>query len=151
MIQRAQTIYLLLVTICSILAIFLSFSSYQITDAKIVYNACGFVLEGKSILSLPIYPFLSGIAFISLGSIFLYKKRKVQLRLNQVNYLLILVAIVLIFLDFGKIEKALGDDAKTVSYGIGMFLPVACLVFTFLANRGIKKDEKLIKSLDRLR
>lgn len=151
MIQRIQSIYLLLVAICAGLAIVFSFSTYTFNGSSVPYDAFGFILNGKSILTIPLFPLLSGISVLSLVSIFLFKKRKIQLRLNQGNYILILGTIVLMFLDFGSLETALGKDAESVSYGIGMFLPLACLVFTFLANRGIKQDEKLVKSLDRLR
>lgn len=151
MIQRAQTIYLILVAICAGLTFIFPFSTYDVDGAEIAYNAFGFKLGSESILKIPLFPLFAGIAALSLFSIFLFKKRKLQLRLNQVNYLLILGTIVLMFIDFGSLEDALGESAKTVSYGIGMFLPVACLVFNFLANRGIKNDEKLINSLDRLR
>jgi hypothetical protein len=40
---------------------------------------------------------------------------------------------------------------ERIDYGLGMYLPVIALAFTFLANRGIKKDEDLVKSVDRLR
>ena len=43
------------------------------------------------------------------------------------------------------------SPSDMIQYNIGTFLPVAALPFVFLANRGIKKDEELVKSLDRLR
>jgi len=49
------------------------------------------------------------------------------------------------------IEGNKTNDLVTMGYGIGYFGPIAALPFVFLANRGIKKDENLIKSLDRLR
>lgn len=151
MIQRVQTVYLILIAICAGLVFAFPFSSYQIGGNEYVYNVFGFTMNKVSILTIPLYPIIMGIGGLAILSIFLYKNRKLQLRINQANYLLILGAIVLLFLDFGSLETALGEDSKSVSYGIGMFLPVACLVFNFLANRGIKNDEKLIKSMDRLR
>ncbi len=151
MIQRIQTIYLSLLIICIGLTFIFPFSSYTVNDASVNYTVSGFMLNGKQILNIPLYFILIGILILSLISIVLYKKRKLQLTLNKINYLLILGVIVLIFLDFGTIGKVLGEGAKSVSYGVGMFLPLAALVFNFMANRGIKQDEKLINSLDRLR
>lgn len=151
MIQRIQSIYLLLTALCMSLAIFLPFSSYVVGDNTLVFNSFGFTLANKQIAFMPLYPILISSALFALVSIFLYKTRNRQLMINKINYLLILLVIVLMFIDFGSLDSALGENQTKVSYGIGMFLPVAALVFNFLANRGIKNDEKLIKSLDRLR
>lgn len=151
MVQRIQTIYLFLTALCMSLAIFLPFSSYLVGESTLVFNSFGFILANKQVAFMPLYPILISSALFALVSIFLYKARNRQLMINKINYLLILLVIVLMFIDFGSLDSALGDNQTKVSYGIGMFLPIAALVFNFLANRGIKSDEKLIKSLDRLR
>ena len=151
MIQRIQTIYLLLTALCMSLAIFFPFSSYLVGENILVFDSCGFTLANKQVTFIPLYPILISSSLFALISIFLYKARSRQLMINKINYLLILLVIVLMFIDFGSLDSALGDNQTKVSYGVGMFLPIAALVFNFLANRGIKSDEKLIKSLDRLR
>jgi hypothetical protein len=150
MIQRIQTIYMLLTALCMSLAILLPFSTYLVGENTLVFNSFGFTLANKQIAFMPLYPILISSALFALVSVFLYKARIRQLMINKINYLLILLVIVLMFIDFGSLDTALGKT-QAMSYGIGMFLPVAALVFNFLANRGIKSDEKLIKSLDRLR
>lgn len=151
MIQRIQTIYLLLTAICMGLTVFFPFSSYVVGENTIDFNAFGFMLANKQVAFMPLYPILISSTLFALVSIFLYKARNRQLMINKINYLLILLVIVLMFIDFGTLDKALGENQTKVSYGIGMFLPITALVLNFLANRGIKNDEKLIKSLDRLR
>jgi hypothetical protein len=42
-------------------------------------------------------------------------------------------------------------EAAVSEKGIGMFIPIASIVFLVLANKAIKKDEDLVKSVDRLR
>lgn len=150
MIQRIQSIYLFLVAVCSLLTLVFSFSSYNVGESILVFDAFGFELAGKQQGFMPLYPILISSTLFALVSLFLFKARKRQLMINKINYLLILLVIILMFIDLNTF-KALIDSETVVSYGVGMFLPIAALVFNFLANRGIKSDEKLIQSLDRLR
>lgn len=56
------------------------------------------------------------------------------------------------FLEFNNaLEIIKSENISTVLYSYGMYLLIACLPIMFLANRAIKKDDKLVKSLDRLR
>ncbi len=150
MIQRIQTIYLVLVVVCMGLANIFAISYYEIGDTTYNYNAQGFMLNGENQTYFPLMLLFIPGALLALISIGLYKNRKLQLNLNKLNYLIILVSIALMFVDFNTIE-GLTESKKASAYGAGFFLPLAALVFNFLANRGIKNDEKLISSLDRLR
>ena len=154
MIQRIQTVYLLIVTVLSIIVLFSPVSA-------IVTSANVFDLSYKGFVSTPhidaiqfkIWPLNLVAAIIPLtafGSIFLYKKRKLQIRINIMNFLLmdIYYIIMLVFMWFAEARIA------TVSQWIYHFaaaLPAVNMVLTFLAIRGIQKDEKLVRSLDRLR
>jgi cell division protein FtsW (lipid II flippase) len=100
------------------------------------------------------HPVLIGLtvtgAFIALITIFLYKRRKVQLKLG---YLIIVVAIllpVIAFLLFTR-SSANAESYLGISDQLGLFIPLIAILFTVLANHFIKKDEKLVKSMDRLR
>lgn len=150
MIQRVQTIYLLLVVICMGLANAFTISYYDIGETVHTYTAQGFTIDGDNKTYFPLMLLFIPGALLALISIGLYKKRKLQLNLNKLNYLIILVSIALMFVDFNTIE-GFTETKKASAYGAGFFLPLAALVFNFLANRGIKNDEKLISSLDRLR
>jgi hypothetical protein len=93
------------------------------------------------------------IASISVISIFQFKKRTNQLFIGRVMYLLLLLILGFIFYDTSNIFAVLkvGGQSVIIQYGIGLFLTVASLPFVFLANRAIKKDEKLVREADRLR
>lgn len=90
---------------------------------------------------------LAGIAAI--GSIFLFKNRKIQMRLTLLSLLVTVAGIVWSFIFYSQALKALSD--QTYKDELGRFLPLLALVFMTLAYRFIRKDEKLVKSMDRLR
>ena len=154
MLQRIQTIYLLLVIICMIISLFLPFCSFLNYNNEIILGAFGLsnLPENLSEVSVrfPFYLCIFSVIGLTLYTISMYKNRKKQLLLGRINYLLILITIVFILIDIDYVAKQL-DSLDNVHHGIGAFLPVAALPFVFLANRGIKKDEALVKSLDRLR
>ena len=81
-----------------------------------------------------------------------YKKRVKQLRYGKLCYFFTLLSFVIMFLEFNNaLEIIQSKNISTVFYSYGMYLLIACLPIMFLANRSIKKDDKLVKSLDRLR
>ena len=88
-----------------------------------------------------------GSAALAFLTIFLYKNRKLQFVLGRLN-------IILNFFTLGFfVYQSLNISGETVvsEKGIGMFLPVISIVLLALANKAIKKDEDLVKSVDRLR
>ena len=74
------------------------------------------------------------------------------MKLGAVNYLLIATLIISTYFSIENTPLFLdrGDELTTLHY-IGFYLPIAAVSFQFLANRGIKKDEELVKSVERLR
>ena len=98
------------------------------------------------------------VAAVSLGSIFFYKNRRLQMKIVAVGFLLCVVDIFLIFVSFvDKYVKAVtvpmacSDADIQTHYGVGAFLPMAAAVLLFLAQRSIKSDEDKVRSADRLR
>ncbi|MFT6174192.1 MAG: hypothetical protein ACJAY4_000404 [Cryomorphaceae bacterium] len=103
-------------------------------------------------------PFLFPTWFISLFitmlpavALFLYKKRPVQLRITRLGFLVNLSFIVYLFFAIDSVHTKLYGDEVDILYHAGFYMPVVALTFLFLSIRGIKKDEALIKSLDRIR
>jgi hypothetical protein len=83
------------------------------------------------------------IIILSLVTLFSYKDRKTQLPLAIVNIILSFVLIVLYFLQIQKFESGTMSLWSLFAFAIPIFL--------FLAARGIWQDQKIIKSLDRIR
>ena len=104
------------------------------------------VLLDERILPLSIIIII--IFILSLGTIFLFKKRKIQLWFTRSIMLFIVVLIMSEVYYAVHIIKEL--NSKIVP-GFRMLIPVLLLLFSFLAHRGIQKDENLVRSYDRLR
>ncbi|MBT2162196.1 DUF4293 domain-containing protein [Zobellia barbeyronii] len=136
MIQRIQTIYLLIV---ALIAGILPFWINLWSD-----------VEGNEIFARNDV-FISGAFYISavlaVVTIVLFKNRKNQFVLNRLN--MILNIFLLGF--FVYRSQNLSGEISVSEKGIGMLIPIISIVFLVLANRAIKKDEDLVKSVDRLR
>lgn len=136
MLQRIQTVYLLIVaTLGGILPFWLNLW----TDA-----------DGNEIFAQDDILFSSafyGSAVLAVIAIVLFKNRKRQFVINRVNMLLNL--FLLGFFVYRSLN--LSGETSVSEKGIGMLIPVFSIVFLVLANRAIKKDEDLVKSVDRLR
>ncbi len=143
MIQRIQSVYLLLVMLLSAALFFVNIYSIEAS----IGATPG--LQQFTVTSNTIYLILNCVSgLFALITIFLYKNRNLQVRLSNLNmlFMCIFTGTVFYFADHGKT-----DPASIVHYGIGSYFPLIQLVFTFLAIRAIRKDEQLVRSADRLR
>jgi hypothetical protein len=141
MIQRIQTLWLLLSTACAALFIFLP-----------VYK--GIFLNGTwQAVSISENLFLLSGATISgcigLITIFLFKKRKLQKRLILLNILLTIGVFVAQYYLIEIYKKDIGIIQG--DWQMTAILPLFILVFHVFAYRGIAADEKLLSSADRMR
>ncbi|PKP43142.1 MAG: DUF4293 domain-containing protein [Bacteroidetes bacterium HGW-Bacteroidetes-13] len=136
MVQRIQTVYMLLVMVLSLLAIF-SFSVW--TDASKT------PVLARSIPVL--WVSFSAVAVLAFYSLFNFKKRQLQFVINRINLLINL--FLLGFFAYRSLN--LSGEAQVSEKGIGMLIPIFSIVLLVLANKAIKKDEALVKSADRLR
>jgi len=151
MIQRIQSLYLLLSTALLIAVLFIPFGVFQTSYGACEYTAFSIAgIAGKSALplwSLPLLTLLSSVlAFIT---IFLYKKRDLQIRLCLINSLLIAI----LSMAAAAILYMVKSDMFLAEFkiGVGFLLPIVALLLNFMAMKAIKKDEKLVKSWDRIR
>jgi len=144
MLQRIQTLYLLISCILSGGIVFIV--SFWINNSGKEFFLFDMLNETDwKLVSMPVAFIFSSI--LSLISIFLYKKRKQQIVLNRYN-------IVVNFYLLGIIVYQLliiSGESQISEKGIGLFIPVLVIVLLVLANKAILKDEKLVKSVDRLR
>jgi hypothetical protein len=98
---------------------------------------------------LPVVMGLVGL--ISFVTIFLYKRRPVQMKLIRFNMLLNIVYLALIFFYFvPELEILTVTNADYINEA-GIYLSIVPLIFLLLALRFIRRDEKLIRAADRLR
>jgi hypothetical protein len=156
MIQRIQTIYLLLALICVALMYAIPFAEISTSANNYIFNHNGLMSGEKNMAGLPYHIVIAILCGITLVTIFLYKKRSLQLKLGRLNFLLHVAFVVILFFDADGAANALmkelpEGEAILIAYKAGFYLPVAAIAFLMLANRSIKKDDELIRSLDRLR
>jgi uncharacterized membrane protein YdcZ (DUF606 family) len=97
---------------------------------------------------MPVGILIGVIAFLFLISIFLYKNRKLQMRLIIFNMVLIVGLLGLIYLYSSLIKSELG---ASVTYGMINISPFVALVLAYISFHRIRLDEALVKSYDRIR
>jgi peptidoglycan/LPS O-acetylase OafA/YrhL len=136
MIQRIQTVYLFAV---AILGAVLPFWVNLWSDAQ------GNEIFAQNEILISATFFVTAV--LAIISIMLFKNRKNQFVLNRLN--MILNLFLLGFFVYRSLS--LSGESNISEKGIGMLIPVISIVFLVLANRAIKKDEDLVKSVDRLR
>ena len=161
MIQRIQSVFLLVATIIPIVLIFLPLGYLTTDSAYYVYNAVSLkeaIPDGASVIRLYYLAFcLALTAGLSCFAIFRYHNRVKQMQTVSFTMIVFLVTLLLILwicpdIVFKKFFAARMEDFtfefNTVPLLVLIVVEALCL---FLANRFIKKDEELVRSADRLR
>ena len=153
MIQRIQTIYLLVVAIIMTIPLYVPIAQLLIpNDASYNFFTYGVVLIGEnSVLQAHYWALLIMNIFTigdSLGERVPIQKRFLQLRLCIVEIILLIGAIILMWYHINQFANKMNAE---ILYKFSLILPVICIIFTYLAIKGILKDIKLLKSFDRIR
>lgn len=149
MIQRIQSFYLLLIIALLIAVFFLPVGAFDNTSGSYAFS-----IKKVGIANVDNFPvWLLGIVcvismLLALITIFLYKKRLIQIRLCIFNAFLLIVfyLIYACFLFIGINGIKLSFD-----FSYGLAFPFIAFIFDLLAINAIHKDENLVKSLDRIR
>ena len=136
MLQRIQTVYLIISALI-IGALYLWFPI-------ILNEANEVIIEKKEPLVLGL---IIGSVVLTLISILNYNKRQLQFVLNRLNIILNFVLLGV----FVYRSLTLSGETLVSEKGIGVLLPIISIVFLVMANKAIKRDEDLVKSVDRLR
>jgi len=140
MLQRSQTLWLLCASVLAFTTLKISFFSGNI----IVDNVKQFQ-RFTAMGSIPLMILTVTVAIASLITVFLYKDRKLQMKISLATLVLSLLNMLLYY------WQTKNFVANEWSFDIPCIISLAIPVFLILAIRGIYKDEKLVKSVDRLR
>jgi Ca2+/Na+ antiporter len=136
MIQRIQSLYLIIVAILTgVLPFF--FNLWLHVDGTEVFA------KNEMLISIAFY--VSTV--LAIWAMVQFKNRKSQFVINRLN--MILNVFLLGFFVYRSLN--LSGETLVSEKGIGMLIPVFSIIFLVLANKAIKKDEDLVKSVDRLR
>lgn len=157
MIQRVQTIFLFLIAVG--MGVTLStqlwsqggasgdswdLSAFMLTNL----DETGTMIQSSSKWYLGALASLA--ALLALVSIFQYRLRSRQLLLNMINSLVMVSLVAATFLTTNGINEAI-QSQDGGNYGLGFWAILVSMVMNMLANRFIKKDEALVRSVDRIR
>ncbi|MCB0661760.1 MAG: DUF4293 domain-containing protein [Saprospiraceae bacterium] len=146
MIQRIQSLFLLLAGAGSLSLFALPFATTQDSVASSpLLNDAVFNLNDNIILLLLFV--LGGL--LSIGAIFLFKNRTLQMRLARISFIANLLGMVVVA--FLYLNDAVNQGNAEPQDGVGAYMPILSMVLLFLAIRYIKKDDSIVRSMDRLR
>jgi len=158
MLQRIQSVYLGLAAIICILLFFFPLASFYHEDHG---NYKFFILgiqcmdpDPKELFgkwfTIPLVLITIVSILLNIATIFLYKKRWLQIRLIAFSGLLLIVFVMIVFFFYAtKIQTVTQIEPEYNLFG--MMLPLVSLVLLILANYAIRKDVAMVKSADRLR
>lgn len=166
MIQRIQSIYLLLTTALMAVFLFLPIAQFDTTDGIYSFTAQG--ISTVEAMTTPVQDstaavtqtsvftptwgvFVLGtvIAVLSFITIFLYKNRPTQARICMINAFFLVTFYIVIFLSGYTFREDL--SASNISWTAYIVMPFVALILDILAYKAINKDERLVRSLDRIR
>ncbi len=144
MIQRIQTVYLLIATLLSGGLIFM-LKLWKNEQEINFFVIDSFKSENIMLKVMAVLFFVS--AFLTFIAIFQFKKRQLQFVLGRLSILInfIILGIIVYF------SQNLSGEINISEKGIGLLIPILTILFVAIANKAIKKDEELVKSVDRLR
>lgn len=148
MIQRIQTVYLLLAITAIIIALYLPLG-YMIepNGSEHVFNNLGVMLIGEYQSTWGLFVILIIAIIAAAGAIVLFKNRMLQLRFGIFSSLMC-IGYYLAFLAFYLVLR---NDAIVFRLHWALCLPLVALILNYLAVRAIGKDEAMVQAADRLR
>jgi glucan phosphoethanolaminetransferase (alkaline phosphatase superfamily) len=155
MIQRIQSIFLLLISILMGATIFLPIwgkedgtNKIEMNSIEMIQTLAGDVTMQQTTVYLAIIAALTAI--LAFWNIFNFKNRRFQMKIGLFCMLLISafisIEVAMTFYANGIFSPEVGGK-----FGVGFFLPVAAILFNWLSIRAIKRDEDMVRSADRLR
>jgi len=150
MLQRIQSLFLLLAAAAMLLATVTPLVYFIYESDQVVFEAMGIYLNGilnDSTWGLFVIGLVSTV--LALITVFVYKKRMLQIRFSIFN----IVLMIGFYLYFGFLIYTIYpvESLQFQKVGMGIIMPVIAIILTILAIRNIGADEALVRSLQRLR
>ncbi len=158
MLQRIQTVFLMLVALFMLLTFFFPLWTLvdeegQILNQLFTLKLTRFSTETGELVDI-FYPyslvatFAVASATIAIVEITKFNNRLVQMKMGALNSLFMAATMGIGVYFATDLIKLYGSSGK---YGIALFLPAAAMICNVLANRFIRRDDRLVKSVDRIR
>jgi len=154
MIQRVQSVYLALALVVTGLMFFFPLGTFLggVEQFRLylggLYNAEGVRVENTSLMS----GFALTAMLQSTVAIFFYKKRPVQINLcNLAMSFLAGLQFLVCFYLWSTFKDMTGFTPNAFSFSVAAVLPVIAFILVWLAMRGVKRDDAMVRSLERVR
>ena len=145
-IQRIQTLYLLVALVMMAAFAFLTSFSFDVAGNEYVVGTLATGVDGKTSINLLMLCLNGLVVVLTAIAIFSYKNLKLQKRLCSISIILLIALLISIGV------MILGaTDEQNLSIDISNVMPVVSLVLLFLAYRGISRDQRILSDSDRLR
>ncbi len=146
MIQRIQSIFLLLAggSFLSLFKLPFAQTDKAVSNSAFLADAAYGIQDHVSLMGT--FGLAGALAIIA---IFLFKNRSLQMRLTMFSVIAAVIGTILtvvLFMQEGQVKSS-----QVVNDGLGAYLGFAGLIFAILAYRFVQKDDKLVRSMDRLR
>lgn len=153
MIQRIQSLYLFLALVFMITLLFLPVIRFIGPEGQnYLFLVKGVKLAGTNdpliIRTYPLLILYIIIPLLSTLTIFLYKNRMLQIRISIFNILLMVGSLGLLYYYLRECVRELTTEP---TFSIPVIFPLISAILTYIAYRGIRKDEEIIRSYDRIR
>jgi lipoprotein signal peptidase len=147
MIQRIQSVWLLLAALCNAGLFYFDFYRADLVNNGVALNTAIRVNDHYPSMLMAL-----AVTVLPFAAIFLFKQRKRQRTMVALGMVFTVGLITEMIARVTNFSNGIAAQTTgTTSYWIGAVLPVVAVILMFMAIRGINKDEKLVKSLDRLR
>ena len=152
MIQRVQSIWLFLAALVLVIMIFMPIATKEVNGTSVTISIKDLTqtFSGSGLLvktNLPLLITDTVLVIICLVNIFNFRRRSSQKRVA----IFTIAAIIGFAFWCGIYVKQIQGGVEGASFGIGAYLPAVAILFIVLAILGINKDERLIRSAERLR
>lgn len=156
MIQRVQSLYLLLITVLMSFLLIRPYADLTLDSGEsLLFRAHAVIMTYGNDLwevyrtSVPVVLLALITGLISFCTIFFYNQRTLQIKICLLNAVLIIILIAVMLVYYLTIRNNL--DIVRITFRIAMIYPVLSLIFCILAVRAIRRDEILVNSYNRLR
>ncbi|MBR1687666.1 MAG: DUF4293 domain-containing protein [Prevotella sp.] len=150
MIQRKQSVFLLIAVILSVLGLCMQIGSVSVEGLTVAREYSLWVTDasgGRHFTTWPLFAVLLLSAALSLYTIFIYKRRLLQARLCLLNTLLLVVWYII----YTALSRTIAPDASTFRVALAAVFPAVSIILNVLARKAIIADEKLVRAADRIR
>lgn len=150
MIQRKQTVFLFLAALFGILAMCMQLATVSLEGLTTyrIFSLWAIGQSGvRSFIPCPLFILMLLSATLSVCTIFLYKRRPLQAKLCMVNIFI----MVLWYISMIVVSKQMAPDAMNFQLSMASSFPAVIAILLFMARKGIKADERLVRAADRIR